>query len=301
MEAATPLRAIGDRQRSATLLQGKTVSEAVDLFAALGMSNYKPKSRRSFLSRFTHVRDVIGGKLLSDLTELDSDALMIHVEGLNISKERKAAIRIGWFSLIRWLLPRHGIPEDLRPFWPAIKVRPSDWVRSHADFSKEEIARLTAHLDQDMGLYVWFSCFTGQRKSNVLTCEWGEIGTDHVWTIPAAKTKQGREFKIPIHPQLWAMLPPRGLPTDRVLKAMPGDTMIRNILHAAGEKAGLNPHDAIPHNFRRTACRWLAEGGATRDQVQDLFAWSSRDTMLNHYWRTDARVAEKVHTMSLMS
>lgn len=44
--------------------------------------------------------------------------------------------------------------------------------------------------------------FTGARSTNVRTMRWSEISLDRrVWTIPATKTKSGREYTIPLTSQ----------------------------------------------------------------------------------------------------
>ena len=68
----------------------------------------------------------------------------------------------------------------------------------------EELKRFFVALDapKTPGIikdYIYISLFTGGRRSNVLSMQWGEIDTDNkLWRIPPAKSKNGEEMLVPL-------------------------------------------------------------------------------------------------------
>jgi len=81
----------------------------------------------------------------------------------------------------------------------------------------EELARLFGALMAYEGhdrsdadsyrLIVLLALFTAQRQGNILEMRWDEIdNVNHIWTIPAAKAKTRREYRVPLHDEVWALL-----------------------------------------------------------------------------------------------
>lgn len=280
MEAA-PLRVV---HASAAPLLDMTVEDSLPSFRASELVGYTPRSAKSFMSRFVKIITAIGAVKIRDLSIQEGEKLRFFVMSQETSLTWKASIRQAWIMYCRWLLKEEVAERDYSIRWGKIRIKQKDLLRNKSDFSREEIAKIADRLDPPMRLYLWASCYTGQRLANLLTWEYREIGADRVWTIPASKFKQGHELRFPIASALYEMLLPLRAPQERVLRGIPKSSWLRSILKAAAEKAGIDPQRAHPHNFRRTCLRWLKESGVTREQARALFCWASDAVMLRHYW-----------------
>lgn len=127
---------------------------------------------------------------------------------------------------------------------------------------------------------------TGQRRGEVVGMRWAELDLKQgVWTIPGARTKNGKAHSVPLTPRVRAILkslprfesefvfPARGKPEQ----SYSGYSKGKRELDAA---AGL--HDWTLHDLRRTAATGMAELGVPPHVVEKI---------LNHSTGTFAGVA----------
>ena len=127
---------------------------------------------------------------------------------------------------------------------------------------------------------------TGQRRGEVVGMRWSEIDLKQgVWTIPGARTKNGKAHSVPLTPRVPAILkllprfesefvfPARGKPEQ----SYSGYSKGKRALDAA---AAL--HDWTLHDLRRTAATGMAELGVPPHVVEKI---------LNHSTGTFAGVA----------
>jgi integrase len=124
---------------------------------------------------------------------------------------------------------------------------------------------------------------TGARKSNVLAMRWEDIDLSRgVWTIPADKSKSGKEMSIPLVPAAHALLMERRQaseayaarktrkhpkPTEVSPWVFPGRHDVGHLSSVKGhwksllKTAGL--HNVWMHDLRRTLGSWLAAAGGS--------------------------------------
>jgi integrase len=85
----------------------------------------------------------------------------------------------------------------------------------------EELAQIWNNAgDDDFGRIVKLLMLTGQRRSEVAGMRWSELNVHasvRVWTIPASRTKNGREHEVPLSDQAIALLPERRPGRDLVI------------------------------------------------------------------------------------
>lgn len=117
--------------------------------------------------------------------------------------------------------------------------------------------------------------YTATRTSEALKAEWKEFDLDKgIWTIPAERTKQGKEHRVPLSPPAlslmkklkeqqqneWVFAGSRYKPVSNMVMLM--------LLRRMGHK------DITVHGFRSTFRDWAAE--------QTNYAWDVAEAALSH-------------------
>lgn len=105
------------------------------------------------------------------------------------------------------------------------------------------------------------------RPGELRGAEWCELDLDHaIWRIPAERTKMRRELRVPLAPQVVAIL--RDLQEMSVNKVLvfpsvrsAKRTMSENTLNAALRRMGYGKDEVTSHGFRATASTLLNESG----------------------------------------
>lgn len=117
------------------------------------------------------------------------------------------------------------------------------------------------------------------RKSELLLARWEEFDLNEAkWSIPAARTKMGRPFLVPLSPQAVALLTElRRLTVGAAYlfpsRRGPGDRPIsKTALNTAFRAAELETPDFVIHDFRRTASTLLNEAGHDPDVIEKALA-----------------------------
>ncbi|QUL38136.1 site-specific integrase [Erythrobacter sp. JK5] len=157
--------------------------------------------------------------------------------------------------------------------------------KHHPALPYAQMAEFLAHLRQveSMGrLALEMVIFTAARSEEVRAMTWGEIDLEAAtWTVPAERTKSGRQHMVPLSPQALALLekmkPHRREYTDLVFpgqnrgRPLSDMTMAKPIkrMHEASIRKGgigyLDPVEqrvATPHGFRSTFRDWVSEVSA---------------------------------------
>lgn len=166
---------------------------------------------------------------------------------------------------------------------------PADRDRVLSDAELGEIWAASATLGAPFGPYVQLLCLTLQRREEVAGMRWSEISDDlSLWTLPAARAKNGRAHLVHLAPPARAILrglarlegcdlvfptSPRNEPAPkagakrRVTSISGYSAMKRRLdaaITAARKKAGRKPAEMPDwrlHDFRRTGVTRLAELG----------------------------------------
>jgi integrase len=137
-------------------------------------------------------------------------------------------------------------------------------IKHHAALSWREIGAFMQRLRQTSGISarcLEFLILTASRSGEVRGARWNEIDLNHaVWTIPAERTKAGREHRVPLSEEAMAVLPAMtqfgtegfvfpGLKDGSALS----DVALAKAADVAGGKG------ATVHGFRSTFRDWVGE------------------------------------------
>jgi integrase len=148
-----------------------------------------------------------------------------------------------------------------------ISSRSRDRVLTEADLAAISLACSA----DDYGRIVGLLMFTSQRRDEVGGMRWSELDLDRLlWTIPAARTKNGREHVVPLTSAALALLPDRREGRDFIFGSGPrsagspqqgfsGWSKAKAQLDARLEAAGSAVAAWTLHDFRRTAATFMAE------------------------------------------
>jgi integrase len=113
--------------------------------------------------------------------------------------------------------------------------------------------------------------YTGQRRTEVGDMEWSELDTkSRVWTIPAARAKNGREHRVPLSTQAWRIIAAQPRICDYVFSNS-GRAPVRawdEVKKSTSARAGLEEKSWRLHDLRRTAAAGLQKMG-TRLEVTE--------------------------------
>ena len=136
-------------------------------------------------------------------------------------------------------------------------------------------------------LAIEFLALTATRSGEVRLAAWDEIDTDAaLWTVPAARTKTGREFRVPLSPAalsvLWAAEAYRD--GDMVFPSPRGRALSDATLSKLFRSLGI---PAVPHGFRSSFRDWAGETGAAREVAEACLAHVVQSKVERAYARSD--------------
>jgi integrase len=158
-------------------------------------------------------------------------------------------------KFFNWLMAR-----DVIKFSPVAGVeQPAKETARDRVLTPAEVTSVWSACDRTGGDFadlVKLLLLLGQRRSEVAGMCWSEIDDKRVWTIPAARCKNGKQHSIPLSRQAWAIVSARPRTGERVLD-------VGSVAHG---KIGLDAVARIPtrwtlHDLRRTAVTGMAELG----------------------------------------
>jgi integrase len=181
----------------------------------------------------------------------------------------KPSVAINWLSAIRHLM-QYAVSANLCEVDPTqgikLKAPKSDGIYtwSEQDVAAYEAAHgvgTKARLALALGLY------TGQRRADVL-----RMGRQHIHNgmLSVKQQKTGVELRIPVHPDLRAIIDatPGGHLTflvTRTGKPYAGDNFSEQF--RAWCRAARLPEKCSFHGLRKAACRRLAEAGCSVNEI----------------------------------
>jgi integrase len=123
----------------------------------------------------------------------------------------------------------------------------------------------------DYGRIVGLLVLTGQRRDEVGGMRWSEVDLDRrLWTIPAARTKNGREHIVPLTASAQALLPDRREGRDFIFGSGPrtagsphqgfsGWSKAKAQLNTRVEASGSAVAPWTLHDLRRTVATLMAD------------------------------------------
>jgi integrase len=136
-----------------------------------------------------------------------------------------------------------------------------------------------------------FAVLTAARSGEVLRATWSEIDHEHaVWTVPSARTKAGREHRVPLSPAAQTVLETVAPLRNGRNLLFPGRTSASGGLHKLAlfeliRRMGRS--DLTAHGFRSTFADWAAETGQPGDLREAALAHALGSKVAVAYQRGD--------------
>ena len=232
-----------------------------------------------------HVQPVLGARDVTATTREDVIDLIAGREGSAALKVRKLTREIGALAVsLGWLSASPAGPE-IDTALPTTAKRASDGRRRampHAMIG-EWLRSLTAG---PVGDAIRTLALTAARVADVLDAEWSEVDLDGaVWTIPGARHKSSKDFRIPLTAPVLAILErQRGrdarfvFPSTRIAgKAISAQHVRKTAMHAEYDL----------HGFRSGFRTWAAESGQDRAVTETCLAHAVGSSIERAYQRSD--------------
>lgn len=133
-----------------------------------------------------------------------------------------------------------------------------------------------------------FLIYTATRSGEVRNATWDEIDLEYqLWTIPADRTKTGREHRVPLSVGAREVLEEGRHRTGGTGLVFPSPR--GNVLSSAGLSKLLkeNHVGCVPHGFRTSFRNWCAETGVPREVAERALGHVVKNKAEAAYSRTD--------------
>jgi integrase len=172
-------------------------------------------------------------------------------------------------------------------------------IAHHAALDHREVAAFVMILRTRSGVpsrALEFTILTASRSGEAMRARWNEIDLGQkLWTIPASRTKTGREHRVPL--------------SDRALEIIAEMSAMRsNDFLFPGQKYGqplgattlfdllrqLRRGDLTAHGFRSTFRDWAGDHGHPRELAEAALAHVTGDATERAYARSDALARRRV-------
>jgi integrase len=131
--------------------------------------------------------------------------------------------------------------------------------------------------DDDYGRIVRLLILSGSRRAEIGAMEWGELDFDAgVWTLPAARSKNGRPHALPIMPMMAAIL--GAVPRRAARDSLFGERGAAGFGGWHQGKQALDKRSGVTgwtiHDIRRTAATRMADLGIAPHIIEEILAHS---------------------------
>lgn len=164
----------------------------------------------------------------------------------------------------------------------------------------EESQRLLRELPEHARDKAKFSLATGLRAFNVSFLEWTEVDlVQKLISIPASKMKGGRDFHLPLNQDAIDIIRKQIGQHHQyvfVYEGQPTKKCSTRSWKKALTRAGIK--DFKWHDLRHTFFSWLAQNGATIQQLLDLGGWSRIEMALRYSHLSPSNLKEAVELVT---
>ena len=283
----------------------RTVSEAANLYLNGYRLNHRPKSILFAEGRLKNVTRLLGGILLSDLTEQCIRDYMKRRRS-EVASGRTVNMELGELS--------RSIGHTWRELWPKVKKLEERKDVGRA-LSTEEQRRLLDGLEtsrsERLRTLVPVLLLTGMRTGEATSLRWSQVDLINRWiTVGRAKTSSGTGRVIPINDELARILSAHRI---WLLKQF-GEPEDEHCLFPFGHPVPTDPHRSVTdikwawnelksrtgircrlHDLRHTFATGLAERGTSESTMLALMGHMSR-SMLERY--SHIRMAAKIEAVA---
>ena len=283
-----------DPRRSATLVP--TFAEALDTVIGIHAPHWKDRAgseRQWRTSLATYALPRLGAKSVDAVTSADVMAVLLPIWSTKRVTAGRVRQRIG--AVMKWAVAQ-GLRAD-NPAGDAISAalpRTAPVQRHQRALPHAEVRAALAQVrDCDacpsIRLAFEFLVLTATRSGEVRNARWQEIDRDGaVWTIPAARMKNGREHRVPLAERALQVLDEArelAAADGRVFASPRGRALHQKHL---SELLRALRVDAVPHGFRSSFRDWAAEcSDAPREVCELALAHVNGDRVEAAYRRSD--------------
>jgi integrase len=265
LDAAAPAEAIG----SSRTIAGTVNAAAIGYLASAKFEKLAPVSKALYRGIIERIRREHGNKRIAMLERR-------HVIQMLDAKAKTPAAARSFLQCLRELI-RHAIDIGIRADDPTLGVsvsRPKS--DGFANWSEQDIAAFEAThpIGTTARLALALLLYTAQRRADVI-----QMGRQHLrdGLIAVRQQKTGTELKIPIFPELAAILDATPVPNMTFLTTSQGHpfspTGFSRWFRARCNEAGLPNRSA--HGLRKAACRRLAEAGCSASEIASFSGHAS--------------------------
>jgi integrase len=198
------LIASGNDPRAAKSV-GETVGKVVEDYLRHVAKVQKP---RSFLETQRHLRVNWAPLHSMAVAEVRRRDVAERVGELTEAKSQVTAARarIALSAMFNWAI-REGLEITANPVLGT--NRPAEPPSRERVLSDAELCAIWNGCEGEFGRIVRLLMLTGQRRTEVCCMGWAEIDLDRrLWVLPGARTKNGREHRLPLSPAAVAILGP---------------------------------------------------------------------------------------------
>jgi integrase len=277
----------------------ETVSELIDAYLEKWARPNKRSAAEDERILDKDVRPSWGRRKAQDVTRRDVIALLD-----KIAEDRAAPVQANRTLAVTRKMFNWAVSRDIIPASPCAAVKaPGRETRRDRVLSSDEIKSLWAGLDKPevtmtrpIRLALKLQLATAQRKGEVIGAEWSEfdLEDEKMWTIPAAKAKNGMAHRVPLSPLAIDLLreikesaprrdkvgadkpdaTPPAIDRARYLFRSPrGEKPVTGpaVDHAMRDNlAELGIAGVTPHDLRRTAASHMTSAGISRLVVSKI-------------------------------
>ena len=271
-----------------------TFREAADATIALNAASWKAGSRnadgwRQRLADYAMPR--LGRMPVDAITSGDVLACVTPIWSSKPAASRKVLHYIA--AVMAWAVA-HGHRADNPAKGDAIKAalpRRRTEVKHHRAMHYSDLRDALAKVDAADAfpakkLAIRFLALTATRSGEVRGMTWAEVD-GATWTIPAERTKMGREHRVPLSHAALAVFEAARQYADGSTLIFPSTTGKRladSVFSATLRSLGV---ESTPHGFRSTFRTWASEVGADRELAEHALGHVEGSAAERAYQRGD--------------
>ncbi len=271
-----------------------TLADAVEAVIASRSTSWKDGGRSAEIWR-SSVRNHAAGLLQRPVDTITTGDVLACITPLwSTAHDTAKKVRQRLSLAFRWAIAAGHRPDD--PAGEALLAalpRNTSTRRHIAALPPHKVPAALAAIDNS-GAHpttkaaMWMLALTATRSGEVREMRWNEIDED-IWTIPAERTKIGREFRVPLSRQALAVLDDArcysdGSPGSLVFPSARGRQITAEALSKLCHELDL---EMTPHGFRSSFRDWAAESGVSREVAEACLAHVIKNTVEAAYRRSD--------------
>ena len=269
----------------------EAVAEAIATRSAAWKGDGTADAWRASLALYAY--PTIGAMPVGDVTSAHVLDILKPIWTPKRETARRVKRRIG--AVMKWAIAKGYRADD--PAGAAIDAvlpRSGGEVRHHKALPYGQVAQAVAAVKASNA---WagtkrafeFLVLTAARSGEVRLATWGEVDVDAgVWTVPAERTKMGREHRVPLSARCVDVLreaAERRKDADLVFPSARGKAFANGTLRMLLRERGI---DAVPHGFRSSFRDWAADKtDVPREVVEAALAHKVPNAVEAAYARTD--------------